>query len=237
MSISKLRLVALPLRASKNPPITLLSQPPDVALQANVLTKAVNWCDQQWNKLSEAADGHWKKRVWNGGETIMDRVPYQEWALKHIEPAQGPAPNSTHKLDVLYPKSVISDVELLSNLKECFVARAARHRRSMWIALAIAPFTLPVAIIPIVPNLPLFYVLWRAWSHWRAQRGAAYLGQLHANNQIEPRASEELDKFFQTHQNPTAKDINVLSKILKLPPQATLEGHRAVKQINSKKQQ
>ncbi|TIA69290.1 hypothetical protein E3P92_02540 [Wallemia ichthyophaga] len=234
---NKLRLVALPIKATTattaTPQITLLSQPPTVALQENYLTKTINWCDRQWNKLSDSADGHWKKRVWNGGESVMDRVPYTEWALKHIEPGQSVAPNSTHKLDILYPKSVISDKDLLNMVKASFISRAARHRRSMWIALFIAPITLPVAIIPVVPNLPLFYVLWRAWSHWRAHRGAVYLGRLLANNQLNPRESDELDRFISTHPNLTNKDINTLSKILKLPPQATLEAHRAVKQIDS----
>lgn len=144
---SKLRLVALPLKSSKAPPITLLSQPPTVALKSNYLAMAVNWCDRQWNKLSESAEGHWKKRVWNGGESIMDRVPYEEWALKHIEPAQGVAPKSSHKMDILYPKSVISDKDLLRLIKEQFISRASRHRRSMWIALAIAPITLWVCVI------------------------------------------------------------------------------------------
>ncbi|TIB67499.1 hypothetical protein E3Q16_03225 [Wallemia mellicola] len=235
---SKLKLIALPLKAYRQtPPITLLTLPPKTAVEANLMTKAVNWSDRQWNKLSESPEGHWKKRIWNGGEAVMDRVPYEEWALKHIEPAHGVAVNTSHKLDILYPESMISDKVLLDTVKESFISRSDQHRKKMWLYLAISPVTFPVAIIPIVPNLPLFYLLWRAWSHWRAHRGANYLGQLHANSQLQPRKSEEIDRFYQNNQIPSLKDINTLSKILNLPAQATLEGHRAIKQIHHKKQQ
>lgn len=83
----------------------------------------------------------------------------------------------------------------------------------------------------------MFYVKLQQLTYHTAHRGANYLGQLHANNQLQPRKSEEIDRFYRNNQIPSLKDINTLSKILDLPAQATLEGHRAIKQIHHKKQQ
>ena len=58
------------------------------------------------------------------------------------------------------------------------------------------PLTFPFAIIPIIPNFPLFYVLWRAWSHYKAWRGALYLDQLLQRGMIVEQKSEELDKIY-----------------------------------------
>ena len=38
--------------------------------------------------------------------------------------------------------------------------------------------TFPFALIPVIPNFPFFYILWRAWSHYKAWRGASYLESL-----------------------------------------------------------
>lgn len=58
------------------------------------------------------------------------------------------------------------------------------------------PLTWPFAIIPIVPNFPLFYVLWRAWSHYKAWRGATYVEALLKGGVITEEDSEVLGKIY-----------------------------------------
>lgn len=59
--------------------------------------------------------------------------------------------------------------------------------------------TWPFAIIPVLPNFPLFYVLWRAWSHYRAWRGAYYLDQLVQMGMITEQPSKELTEVYASH--------------------------------------
>ena len=68
---------------------------------------------------------------------------------------------------------------------------------SLPIANPSSPLTWPFAIIPISPNFPLFYVLWRAWSHYKAWRGATYLDQLLKAGMIVEEPSPELNKFYE----------------------------------------
>ena len=56
--------------------------------------------------------------------------------------------------------------------------------------------TFPFAIIPVVPNFPLFYVLWRAWSHYRAWRGATYLESLLKLGMIIEKESPQLTEVY-----------------------------------------
>ena len=68
--------------------------------------------------------------------------------------------------------------------------------RSLALTGSSAPVTFPFAIIPVIPNFPLFYVLWRAWSHYKAWRGAHYLEQLLKLGMIKEQPSTELDKVY-----------------------------------------
>jgi hypothetical protein len=63
-----------------------------------------------------------------------------------------------------------------------------------------SPLTWPFAIIPIIPNFPLFYVLWRAWSHYKAWRGATYLESLIKLGMIVEKPSSGLDALYQKRQ-------------------------------------
>ena len=47
-----------------------------------------------------------------------------------------------------------------------------------------------------IPNIPGFYLLFRAWSHWRALYGAKHLDFLVKQNLIDPKPSYLLDKCY-----------------------------------------
>jgi hypothetical protein len=58
------------------------------------------------------------------------------------------------------------------------------------------PLTWPFAIIPVIPNFPMFYVIWRAWSHYKAWRGAVYLEQLLQSGLIVEKSDARLDDVY-----------------------------------------
>lgn len=47
-----------------------------------------------------------------------------------------------------------------------------------------------------VPNLPLGYMLFRTWSHYRALKGGKYLEALLARNLVAPTPSKEMDEMY-----------------------------------------
>jgi hypothetical protein len=47
-----------------------------------------------------------------------------------------------------------------------------------------------------VPNLPFFYLVYRAWSHWRAFSGGNHLQFLLTNNLIRNNPSQVMDNLY-----------------------------------------
>jgi hypothetical protein len=55
----------------------------------------------------------WKRRTYKTGEKLMDRIEYEEWALKAVDPTLGPSLNPVKK----------SEGEELKNVKPGEVRR------------------------------------------------------------------------------------------------------------------
>lgn len=137
----------------------------------------------------ESRESGWQKKVTDWGNTALSRIPYQEWGLKSIPPlsarrkiaelqwkgaekkADGEEAMDGAKVDVLYPHDLLSGEEATSVLEKLATEREDYHRRWMWACILGAPFTAPVALIPVIPNLPFFYLVFRGWSHWRGKLG------------------------------------------------------------------
>ncbi|KAK4046031.1 hypothetical protein OIV83_006420 [Microbotryomycetes sp. JL201] len=172
------------------------------------ITRATSWAADNWQKLGQAPDGTWKRRAYVMGDRFMDRIDYEEWALKAIDPALSPKPwkktqvatdqsgMKGEQVELLYPKSLLEPKTLVESLYKQLDHREPHHRKAMWKCLIAAPLTFPFAIVPIVPNFPLFYVLWRAWSHWRAWKASQYLRELLSASQIQVKPAEVLDKIY-----------------------------------------
>ena len=171
----------------------------------------------------------WKRRTYAAGEKLMDRIEYQEWALKGVDPALGPglrakegeaeskdaASSSTSAttttaprpstLPLLYPSSLIHPPSnLLHSLTHLTLHRTPHHRTRLLYCVLGMPLTIPFALVPIVPNLPFFYLVWRAWSHWKAWKASEYLGRLLDGGRVELRECEEVDGAFRVAEDATS---------------------------------
>jgi hypothetical protein len=47
-----------------------------------------------------------------------------------------------------------------------------------------------------IPNLPFFYLVFRAWSHWRALSGSKHIQFLLENKLVKPKPSPILDELY-----------------------------------------
>ena len=57
-------------------------------------------------------------------------------------------------------------------------------------------------VLPRVPNLPFFYLCYRAWSHWRAMAGGKHLQFLLRNNLLIPTPSPIVDAVYAEQKEP-----------------------------------
>ncbi|KZV97364.1 hypothetical protein EXIGLDRAFT_378892 [Exidia glandulosa HHB12029] len=169
-SLSKsglVRVLALPL--SRRPKLTYyhVIQPPPPPQPAssgtpNLLKRAVGKAVEMWDNMGTKVEGNWQRRLYVYGQKVMDRLEYEEIALKVVHPSR-----TTPEGAVLFHPATQPNAaaEWTAFLQE----RMPRHRRGAITWAAITPLTFPLKLIPIVPNLPFFYCVWRIWSHWRGQ--------------------------------------------------------------------
>ncbi|SJX60418.1 uncharacterized protein SRS1_11750 [Sporisorium reilianum f. sp. reilianum] len=187
---------------------------PQLPFATRMLNKAsAFWIDLGRTEQTSTFD--WKRRTYVLGERLMDRIEYQEWALKGIDPAMGPhlirrEPEDAEtkvegtgmgikRLDhvpLLYPPSLLEPQRLLKSLKNLTDHRTPHHYRRFWYCVVGMPITIPFALVPVVPNLPFFYLVYRAWSHWKAYKSSQYLSTLIAQDLVRPTESNELDSIF-----------------------------------------
>ncbi|KAK7469031.1 hypothetical protein VKT23_003525 [Stygiomarasmius scandens] len=163
-----------------------------------------------WAGFGKAPEGSWKLRVFRGGEAMVDRIDFEELALKGVDPSLGPTilhpdisrkgekerERQDSKILLFYPPSIHSGDESLSYLRSLVQSRSPSHRKGFWIWMFAAPFTAPFMLIPIIPNLPFFFCVWRSWSHYRAYRASEYLAALIRNGHIVPEPSQLLDTIY-----------------------------------------
>ncbi|KDR83090.1 hypothetical protein GALMADRAFT_88915 [Galerina marginata CBS 339.88] len=175
----------------------------------------VNWATQKaadiWAGFGKA-EGGWKLKTYQFGEKLVDRMEFEELALKSIDPSLGPSitqlkrtpvldeKNNSTTIALIFPPSLLSPSTSLSDLRAYVEHRIPRHRKGFYLWMIIAPFTAPFMIIPIIPNLPFFFCAWRSWSHYRAYRSSQYLQSLLEHNLIVPQANEALDQVYRTYQ-------------------------------------
>lgn len=110
----------------------------------------------QWATWDEKPSG-WQKQVTVYGSKLLQRIPYQEWALKGIPPANAKrlqALDSQPTLECLYPARFLDSDKVQTVLKQLAVERQSFHWRRMWQSAVMAPLMLPFLIIPMYVLAP-----------------------------------------------------------------------------------
>lgn len=175
------------------------TKPPADRSYYDKLTLKANETWAAWEKDTKAI-GNWKHKVTFYGNRALTRIPYEEWGLKTI-----PALTAQRKQDildgktkchVLFPGRYLPEARVAGLLQKLARDRQALHRTRLIWSVVIMPFTAPFMLVPIVPNLPFFYVLYRAWSHWKALSGSRHLEFLLKHGLPTPSPSWPLDEVY-----------------------------------------
>lgn len=91
-----------------------------------------------------------------------------------------------------------------------------------------------------VPNLPFFYLAYRAWSHWRALSGGKHIQFLLENKLIRPAPSPILDQIYQKLALPAPPQPEVKPAASEAEPEPqvseSVEEERVILQPTSSKQ-
>ncbi|TBU23259.1 mitochondrial K+-H+ exchange-related-domain-containing protein [Dichomitus squalens] len=208
-----MRIIALPLTPHRNPingkPVEHLTYyhfitPPEDTKTSSWPKWAVAKASDLWAGLGKAPESSWKRKAFLYGERLVDRLDFEELALKSLDPSLGPkisniVPSSSKTegpstIPLVFPTSV--SPAPIPHLHSLLERRTPKHRKGFWMWLAISPLTAPFAIIPIIPNFPFFFCIWRSWSHYRAYKASEYLESLLQRGAIITQSSPELDVIY-----------------------------------------
>ncbi|KAF2265907.1 hypothetical protein CC78DRAFT_598033 [Lojkania enalia] len=152
-----------------------------------------------WEK-DEKALLQWKRKVTLYGNQALKRIPYEEWGLKTIPALTAKRKRAIlegrEKYHVIFPGLFLHQERVPEILRKLATERQSMHRSKMIWSIVGMPFTIPFMLIPIIPNLPFFYLVYRAYSHWKALTGSKHLEFLLQHNLPTPTPSAELDEVY-----------------------------------------
>ncbi|KAI1779622.1 mitochondrial K+-H+ exchange-related-domain-containing protein [Hypoxylon cercidicola] len=148
----------------------------------------------------EKNDQGWQKKVVVYGNHLLRRIPYEEWGLKSVPPL------STRRREeeilgkdknfLIFPETLIPTTKATNVLRTLGTERESLHKsRLMWCFIGM-PISAPFALVPVIPNLPFFYLVYRAWSHWRALAGGRHVRFLSERNLLSLSPSPILDSIY-----------------------------------------
>jgi len=76
------------------------------------------------------------------------------------------------EISVIYSPE-LSEQKAREIFRQWLSAQTRKHRRWMLTDSVLLPFSIPLTLVP-GPNLVLFYLAWRAWSHYQSQKGGRH---------------------------------------------------------------
>ncbi|KAI1648648.1 mitochondrial K+-H+ exchange-related-domain-containing protein [Daldinia loculata] len=164
-----------------------------------LVDKATVRASQLWSDWEKKENG-WQKKVVVYGNSLLKRIPFEEWGLKSVPPLSTRRREEEvlgkDKNHLIYPETVIPTTKAVNVLRTLGTEREALHRtRLMWCFIGM-PISAPFALVPVIPNLPFFYLVYRAWSHWRALAGGKHIQFLCEKNLLTLSPSPVLDSIY-----------------------------------------
>lgn len=154
----------------------------------------------------EKKDGGWQKKIVEYGNYAFRRIPYEEWGLKSVPPLSASRKaeevEGSNKVEVVYPQSLIPLDKVSGILHTLSTERESLHKRRLLWCFVGMPISAPFALIPVIPNLPFFYLAYRAWSHWHALSGGKHLQFLLQNKLLIMKPSPILDAVYAKQKGP-----------------------------------
>ncbi|KAJ6444600.1 protein (fungal and plant) [Purpureocillium lavendulum] len=203
------------------------------------------WAAKKWAEWEKKEAG-WQRKVVDYGNHAFRRIPYEEWGLKSVPPLSARRRDQElrgkDKVELVFPASAIA-VDTAERLAlRLATERQGFHRQKMLWCFVGMPITIPFALVPIIPNLPFFYLVYRAWSHWKAISGGKHVQWLVENKLLQPSPSKILDQLYSSRdatvetsgrEEPllTQKQVRAFSEALDIPA-LEIELERAIWQVD-----
>ncbi|XVF87004.1 hypothetical protein PTKIN_Ptkin18bG0085700 [Pterospermum kingtungense] len=128
-----------------------------------------NKMNKAWMGLEKAPEGSFKNKLHGLGLKLLARVKPSEILLKSIT-------KDVTNVQITYPSSLNARL-VRRRLRQIALRGTVIHRKYFYGSVSLLPVTAAFSVLPL-PNVPLFWILFRSYSHWRALQGSEKLLQL-----------------------------------------------------------
>lgn len=135
-------------------------------LGEQVVNKFQQRLGTEWHKLESAREGTIRNRGYRLAQGILSREDPMETFLKTV-------PTEHASVQVVYPVTLAE--RLVRRRLRCLALQGQRRHRTriLWWSFAMIP-QLPLMLTPL-PNITVYYTLYRLYSHFRAFQGCKAL--------------------------------------------------------------
>lgn len=178
--------------------------------------------ESMWNKMAQSPRPT-NQKIISMVKQLLDKTPWMENSLKTFpgenrlvkrvvnrdDKGKGQGKNlivkhymenkgglQTKPIHVYYPSDVISPEQLSSSLKFLYTNGLSYHWKQTFWSLFGLPLTFPIVLVPILPNIPGFYLIYRAYCNYKAYMGARHLEMLHKNAKLQLRDVQGYSEIF-----------------------------------------
>lgn len=122
--------------------------------------------NRAWIGLEKAPAGTLKSKIHSLGLRLLSRLKPSEIFLKSVS-------KDVTKVEITYPASLNPRL-VRRRLRHIAMRGSAIHRKHFYGSVSLLPITTAFSVLPL-PNIPFFWILFRAYSHWRALKGSERL--------------------------------------------------------------
>ncbi|GAV53114.1 hypothetical protein ZYGR_0AI03960 [Zygosaccharomyces rouxii] len=195
----------------------------DMLNKSSMAVRFESWVNRKseamWNKIVKSPRPASQKII-NMVNQLLDKTPWMENSLKTLpgenrlikrvvnvehqkvenmtirQYTKNKNEMETKPVNAYYPSNIISPEQLSSSLKFLYTKGLSYHwKQTLW-CLSGLPLTLPVVLIPIIPNIPGFYLAYRAYCNYKAYMGARHLQTLHNKSNLQLRDVQGYSELF-----------------------------------------
>ncbi|XP_047960506.1 uncharacterized protein C23H3.12c-like isoform X1 [Salvia hispanica] len=138
-----------------------------------------------WTKLEKAPQGTLKSKIHGLGVKLLSRVKPSEIFFKSI-------PKEINRVDIVYPSSLNPRL-VRRRLRHLAFRGSVIHTKYFYCSAMMVPLTSVFMVLPL-PNIPFFWLSFRAYSHWRASQGSEKLMHLVTDASYRPNPSDQTSK-------------------------------------------
>lgn len=173
-----------------------------LASDRTILDRITNKANETWAswEKDDKSWKRWKKTLTVYGNKALRRIPYEEWGLKTIPPLTAKRRQAElegkEKVEVIFPGLFLRNEKVPGMLQQLATERQALHRKRMIWSIIGMPLSAPFMLVPVIPNIPFFYLVFRAYSHWKALSGSKHLEFILQNKLLKFVPSSELDEVY-----------------------------------------